>query len=170
VALRTVSPLQELMPLWDVMDRFVTDSFGPRRGWSNWSQGGMQTTQTLPLEVYETPEQFVVRAAVPGVTPEHLNVEFEAGTLTIRCKTEVPELQDGWKAYLAEFPYGEFVRQIRLPRRIDAEGIQSSFEHGVLTLNLPKVAEAKPHRIEIRPAAQLGTGGNDASETTGQAG
>ena len=171
MALRTVSPLQELMPLWDVMDRFVTDSFGPQRGWSNWSQGGMQgATQSLPLEVYETPEQFVVRAAVPGVTPEHMNVEFDAGTLTIRCKTEVPELQEGWKAYLAEFPYGEFVRQIRLPRRIDAESIQSSFEHGVLTVNLPKVAEAKPHRIEIRPAAQLGTGGDGNAANTAQAG
>jgi HSP20 family protein len=174
VALRTVSPLQDFMPLWDAMDRFVTDSFGPHRGWSNWATSAMQGAQTLPLEVYETPDQFVIRAAVPGVSPENLNVEYDAGTLTVRCKTEVPELQEGWKAYLAEFPYGEFVRQIRLPRRVDTDGIQSTFENGILTLSMPKVAEARPHRIEVRTAAQLGTGGsgsgNGQAGQTGQAG
>jgi HSP20 family protein len=160
VAQRTMSPLQEFTPLWDAMDRLVTDSFGAPRRWSNWSATGMQS---MPLEVYETPDQFVVRASAPGVTPESLNVEYDAGTLTIRCKTEVPELKEGWKAWLAEFPYGEFVRQIRLPRKVDIEHIQSTLEHGVLTLALPKVAEAKPHRIEVRSAAQLGTGGQNES-------
>jgi HSP20 family protein len=160
VALRTVSPLQDFMPLWDAMDRFVTDSFSPQGGWSNWNRGGMQS---LPLEVYETPDEFVVRAFAPGVMPDNLNVEYDAGTLTIRCTTQVPELKEGWKAYLAEFPYGEFVRQIRLPRRVDVDGIESTFEDGVLTLSLPKTAESRPHRIEVRPAAQLGSGGNDAA-------
>jgi len=153
------------MPLWDAMDRFVTDTFGTQRGWSSWNGG---TMQSLPLEVYETPDQFVVRAYTPGVTPENLSVEYDAGTLTIRCTTQVPELKEGWKAYLAEFPYGEFVRQIRLPRRIDTDGIESTFEHGVLTLSLPKVAEAKPHRIEVRPAAQIGAG--KSGSESGQAG
>lgn len=167
MAQRTMSPLQEFMPLWDAMDRFVTDTVGTQRGWSNWTANGMQS---LPLEVYETPDQFVVRAAAPGVTPDNLNVEYDAGTLTIRCKTEVPELKDGWKAYVAEFPYGEFVRQIRLPRKVDIEHIQSTFEHGVLTLGLPKVAEAKPHRIEVRTPAQLGTGdGQNAGDSATQA-
>jgi HSP20 family protein len=153
------------MPLWDAMDRFVTDTTGSQRGWSSWAGSGMQS---LPLEVYETPDQFVVRAFTPGVTPENLNVEYDAGTLTIRCKTEVPELQEGWRAYVAEFPYGEFVRQVRLPRRVDTDGIQSSFEHGVLTLSMPKVAEARPHRIEVRPAAQLasGSGGHSAGHSS----
>lgn len=161
MALRTGTPLQDFMPLWDAMDRFVTDAFGSnQRGWSNWSGSSMQS---LPLEVYETPDHFVVRAFTPGVMPDNLNVEYDAGTLTIRCRTEVPELKEGWKAYLAEFPYGEFVRQIRLPRKIEVDGIQSTFEHGVLTLSLPKVAEAKPHRIEVRTAAQLGTGENQSN-------
>jgi len=155
VTLNRATPLQEFMPLWDVMDRFITDSFGSQRNWSNMTN---TTMRTLPLEVYETPDQFVVRAFTPGVTPENLNVEYDQGVLTIRCKTEVPELKEGWKAYVAEFPYGEFVRQLRLPRKIDIEHVQSTFEHGVLTLALPKVAEARPHRIEIKTAAQLGSG------------
>jgi len=155
VALTRQSPLQDFMPLWDVMDRFVTDTVGGQQGWTGWSKNSIPS---LPLEVYETPDQFVIRAFAPGVMPENLSVEYDAGTLTIRGKTEVPELKDGWKAYLAEFPYGEFVRQMRLPRKIDIEHVQSTFEHGVLTLALPKVADARPHRIEIRTPGQLGAG------------
>ncbi len=158
MALTRMTPLQEFSPLWDVMDRFITDSFGSPRSWSSWGANGMRT---IPLEVYETPDQFVVRAFAPGVMPEHLNVEYDAGTLTIRGKSEVPELKDGWKAYLAEFPYGEFLRQVTLPRKIDIENVQSTYEHGVLTLGLPKVAEARPHRIEIKTAAQLGAGSTE---------
>ena len=161
MALSRVSPLQDFMPLWDVMDRFVTDAFTTGKGWSDWTGQGMRT---LPLEVYETPEQFVVRAFVPGVGPDQLSVEYDGGVLTIRARTEVPELKDGWKAYLAEFPYGEFTRQLRLPRRIDIDNVHSTFEHGVLTLELPKVAEARPHRIAIgTPAApaQIGSGGGE---------
>jgi HSP20 family protein len=159
VALNRVNTLQDVMPLWDVMDRFITDTFGSDRGWGTWQAN---SPRSLPLEVYETPDQFVVRAFAPGVMPDNLNVEFDAGTLTIRAKSEVPELKDGWKAYVAEFPYGEFVRQLRLPRKVDVEHVQSTFEHGVLTLSLPKVAEARPHRIEIRTPAQIGTGGDQA--------
>ncbi|HVL52843.1 MAG TPA: Hsp20/alpha crystallin family protein [Vitreimonas sp.] len=158
MALTRVNPLQDFTPLWDVMDRFITDSFATPRDWSNWATTAVRS---MPLEVYETPDQFIVRAFAPGVMPEQLSVEYDAGTLTIRAKTEVPELEEGWKPYLAEFPYGEFVRQLRLPRKVDVDGIQSTFEHGVLTLAMPKVAEARPHRIEIRTPAQLGSGGTE---------
>jgi HSP20 family protein len=161
VTLNRVNPMQDVMPLWDVMDRFITDTFRPDRGWTSWQSA----PRSLPLEVYETPDQFVVRAFAPGVLPENLNVEFDNGTLTIRARTEVPELKEGWQPYLAEVPYGEFVRQLRLPRKIDIEQVQSTFEHGVLTLALPKVAEARPHRIEIRTPAQLGTGTGQSTGT-----
>jgi HSP20 family protein len=149
------NPLQDFMPLWNVMDRFITDSFGDQNGWSAWNQGGLRS---LPLEVYETPDQFVVRAVTPGVHPDNLTVEYDAGALTIRAKTEAPQLQEGWKAHLTEFGYGESVRQLRLPRKIDIDGAKSTFEHGVLTLMLPKVADARPHRIAIQTPAQLETG------------
>lgn len=155
MAIERRTSLQEFTPLWDAMDRFMTDSFTTMRGWPDWQSN---RPRTLPLEMYETPEQFIVRAYAPGVTPDDLQVEFDNGVLTIRAKSEVPELQDDWKAYLAEFPYGEFVRQLRLPRMVDVDLIESTFEHGILTLRLPKTAAAKPKRIEIKAPAQLGSG------------
>ena len=155
MAIERRTGLQEFAPLWDAMDRFMTDSFATMRGWPDVQAN---RPRTLPLEMYETPDRFVVRAYAPGVTPDALAVEFDDGVLTIRAKADVSELQEGWKAYLAEFPYGEFVRQLRLPRTIDVDAIESSFEHGILTLRLPKTAQAKPKRIEIKAPAQLGTG------------
>lgn len=155
VAPTRVSPLHDFTPLWDAMDRFITDGFSAARGWTDWSANG---PRALPVELYETPDQFVVRAYAPGVMPDDLAVEYDGGMLTIRAKTAVPELKDGWRTYLAEFPYGEFIRQLRLPRTIDVDAIESKFEHGILTLVLPKTAESKPRRIEIKAPAQLGTG------------
>ena len=152
---RGTTTLQDFAPLWDAMDRFMTDSFSTMRNWPD-----LQATRprNLPLEMYETPDEFVVRAWTPGVPPDDLTVEFDNGVLTLRAKAEVPELKDGWKAYLAEFPYGESVRQLRLPRAIDVDAIQSTVEHGILTLRLPKTAASKPKRIEISGPAQLGSG------------
>lgn len=152
---RGTTTLSEFAPLWDAMDRFMTDSFSTVRGWPEWQS---RRPRALPLEMYETPDEFVVRAWAPGVAPDDLTVEFDSGVLTIRAKAEVPELKDGWKAYLAEFPYGESVRQIRLPRQVDVDAIASTFEHGILSLRLPKTAASKPKRIEISAPAQLGSG------------
>lgn len=164
MAVTRVSPLQDFVPLWDAMDRLITDTFGSQRGWAHMGNGTTRV-QTLPLEVYETADQFVVRAFAPGVLPENLNVELDGGVLTIRGRMEAPDLKEDWKTYLAEFPYGEFVRQLRLPRKVDVDQIQSKFEHGILTLALPKVAEARPHRIEIRTPAQIGAGSDAGTGT-----
>jgi HSP20 family protein len=154
VAPTRVSPFQDFAPIWDAMDRFISDGFNPR-SWSTWRSGGLTT---LPLEVYETPDTFVVRAVAPGVKPDDLTVEYDNGVLTIGGKVEAPETNEGWKVHFSEFPYGQFVRQVTLPRSIEIEQAQSNFEHGVLTLVLPKAAGARPKKIEITTPGQLTSG------------
>lgn len=149
-----VNQLGEFTPLWEAMDRLITDAFTTQRGWTSWANG----RQALPVEMYETPEEFVVRAYAPGVKPEDLSVEYEGGVLSIRGKTEVPELKEGWRVHLSEFGYGEFVRQFRLPRSIEIDNVRSTYEHGILTLVMPKAPEAKAKRIAIHTPAQLGSG------------
>jgi len=154
VTLTRVDRQSDFTPLWDAMDRLITDAFTTQRGWTTWANG----RQALPVEMYETPEEFVVRAYAPGVKPEDLSVEYEGGVLSIRGRTEAPELKDGWRVHLSEFGYGEFVRQFRLPRSIEIENARSTFEHGILTLVMPKAPEAKAKRIAINTPAQLGSG------------
>lgn len=149
-------PLRDFMTLRDAMDRFFDDSFlSSGRLFNLTGAGGGY----LPLDVYETPDEIVVRAHVPGVTPENLEINYQQGVLTLHAKSTAPEVQESWRWYVNEISAGEVVRQISLPRHIDVDRASASFEHGVLTLQLPKTAEAKPKQIPISNAPQqIGAG------------
>ncbi len=139
-------PLREFTTLRDAMDRLFEDSFVNPGGWHSLSGNG---SRYLPIDLYETPDEFVLRAHVPGVTSDGLEVNYQQGVLTLRATTKTPEVQESWRWYAREIGAGEVTRQITLPREIDVDRAQARFEHGVLTLTLPKSAEAKPRRIEI---------------------
>lgn len=139
-------PLREFTTLRDAMDRLFEDSFVNPGGWYSLAGNG---SRYLPIDLYETPDEFVLRAHVPGVTPDGLEVNYQQGILTLRATTKAPEIQESWRWYAREISAGEVTRQISLPRAIDVDNARASFEHGVLTLTLPKSAEAKPRRIEI---------------------
>jgi HSP20 family protein len=155
MVVRTVSPLfQDFVTLRDAMDRLFQESFvDPAR---LLSAGG--ASRTMPLEVYETPETVVVKALLPGVSPSDLDVSCQDGVLMLKAKTETPQANDDWAWYLREIGYGEFTRSIRLPIKVDVDKAEAHFENGILTLTLPKAAEAKPTRIAVTPAAQIGAG------------
>jgi HSP20 family protein len=139
-------PLREAMTLRDAMDRLFQDSFVNPGSWYSIAGNG---SRYLPIDLYETPDAFVLRAYVPGVTPDGLEVSYQQGVLTLRATTQAPEVQEGWRWYAHELGAGEVTRQITLPREIDVDHAQAGFENGVLTLTLPKSADAKPRRIEI---------------------
>jgi len=147
------SPFRDLLTLGAAMDRFLEDRWSPQAGWPAILGG-----KILPLDVYETAEEFVVRAQVPGVKPEDIDIEFEHGVLTLRATTATAELPQGGNWLLMEIPAGEVVRQLSLPRSIDAEKAATTFDNGVLTVTLPKAADAKPRQIKVGSAPQLGAG------------
>ena len=151
-------PLRDFMTLRDAMDRFLDDSFAGPGSWYNLTGGNGIGTRYLPVDVYETPEEIVVRAHVPGVTPEHLEVNYQQGVLSLRAKSDLPETHESWRWYVHELSTGEVVRQIQLPRTIDVDKAKASFENGVLTLALPKAAEAKARQIPIGSSAQITPG------------
>jgi len=138
-------PLREFMTLRDAMDRFLEDSVGGPGGFYSLTGG----SRYLPIDVYETPDEIVVRAHVPGVTQDQLEVSYQQGVLTLRATTPATESQDGWRWHVRELGAGEVTRQIALPREIDVDAARASFENGVLTLALPKSANAKPRKIAI---------------------
>lgn len=155
-----IRPLRDFMTLRDAMDRLFEDSFVSPARWFNISGNGGGTGY-MPLDIYETPEQLVVRAYVPGVSPENLDVNYQQGLLTLRAKTSSPEVDENWRWYLHEITPGELIRQVALPRQIDVDNATASFEHGVLTLQLPKTAEARPKQIKINSVQQIGAGANN---------
>jgi HSP20 family protein len=152
MANRTLSPLfQDFVTLRDAMDRLFEQSFvDPTRLLS--FDG---SPRSMPLEVYETPEAVVVKALVPGVTPEQLDVTYDRGILTLHAKTETPAAHDDWTWHLREIGYGEYSRAVNLPTAVKIDDVQTDFQNGILTLQLPKAEEARPKQIRITPAKQL---------------
>jgi HSP20 family molecular chaperone IbpA len=102
---------------------------------------------TPPVDIYETSEGLVVKADLPGVSKETLNVRAENNLLTIRG--EASHVAPGEPIY-REYVLANFFRQFELNEKVDQGKISAEFKHGVLTLNLPKAEEAKPKQIEVR--------------------
>jgi len=149
-------PLREFMSLRDGMDRLFEDRWVSPGSWLTWSS--TSSSNYLPLDIYETADDLVVRAVVPGVSPEGIDVQFQAGVLTIRATSEEASVPDGATWLVREITPGEYIRQVTLPRTIEADGASSSFEHGVLTLTLPKSGDAKPKQIKVSSERQVGAG------------
>jgi HSP20 family protein len=103
---------------------------------------------TLPLDLFETDESFVIRAFVPGVSPENLEITVQGTTLSIRAQQPV-EQQEGVRYILRERLGNTWFRSLELPGTFDADHVEAKLENGVLYLNLPKTPESKPHRISI---------------------
>jgi len=149
------STLRDFMSLQNAMDRVLDDRWVSPGSWLTWSSLG---ANYLPLDVYETADDIVVRAVVPGVAPDGIDIQFQAGVLTLRAKSDEPAIPEGATWLMQEVTPGEYVRQLTLPRTIDAEKAHTDFENGVLTLTLPKTADAKPKQIKVEAAKQIGSG------------
>jgi HSP20 family protein len=149
MARNSYSPLRDFMSLRDGMDRLFEDRWVSPGSWLTWSASG---TNFLPLDIYETSDDVVVRAVVPGVRPDGIDIQLQAGVLTLRAKSDGAELPEGATWLVHEVAPGESIRQIALPPTIDTDNAQTTFEDGVLTLTLPKSADAKPKQIKVGSA------------------
>ena len=153
------SPLRDFMSLRDGMDRLFEDRWVSPGSWMTWSP---TSTSYLALDVYESSDDIVVRAVVPGAEPDDIDVQFQGGVLTIRANTVETVIPDGASWLVHEVLAGEYLRQVTLPRTVDPEKARSTYEHGVLTLTLPKTADAKPKQIRIGSTPEI-TSGPDAA-------
>lgn len=127
---------------------------GPYR--TVWSRpGAANAAWPLPLNVYATPEMVQIVAAVPGLLPEDIEITVDQNTLTFRGECSAPAMapeagEAAW--YLREIWSGRFQRSVALPFEVEADQAQASFEHGLLTVTLPKAEHARPHKIQVHVA------------------
>ncbi len=138
-------PFGDLVSLRDAMDRLFEDSFVTPRNWptlAGWNEPS--------LDVYETANDVVVKAALPGFKPEDVDITLTGDVLTISGEThEETEQKD--KNYLRrERRSGSFTRSITLPEGLQADKAEAKFENGILTLTLPKSEQVKPKKIQVQ--------------------
>lgn len=152
MALVRWDPSREVDSLQSEVNRLFDTFFGGTpangRGLRRW---------VPPMDLVETEDHLVLRADLPGLDSEDVNIEVKDSVLTLsgERKTEHEEKADGF--YRVERAFGTFSRSMTLPNRIDADGITASFEKGVLEVRIPKPEERKPHRVEIGASTVEGT-------------
>ncbi len=101
------------------------------------------------VDVLESKDAYVVRAELPGLTPENVEVSVDKGVLSISGERDEEVREDGVESHLVERRTGRFSRTFKLPEVVDTDSIQGKFKNGVLELTLPKVPQAKPRKVEI---------------------
>lgn len=138
-------PFREAVSLNDAMNALLRESFIRP---SN-VPGGQSGPGLLPLDVSENDNEFVVKASLPGVKPEDVQITVHGDTLTIQGEAKAEEEKKGDRWHLRERRFGSFQRSLSLTTPINSEKAQAQFEHGVLTLVLPKSEQAKPRQIKI---------------------
>ena len=140
------TPLSDLMSLHNAMDRLFSDSFGvtgPSRTVGAVGEG------YLPLDIYQTDKEWVIRAAVPGVDPSTVDVTFDGGQINIKGEIKPPADARTENYWLRENFYGKFSRQVTLPEDALGDQARAQFMNGVLTLTVPKAQPAKPKSVKI---------------------
>jgi HSP20 family protein len=117
-------------------------------------QGSARTTTTAwapALDISERKDAYLVTVELPGVEADDLEITMEDGLLTIQGERQFAHDSSEQQFHRVERRYGAFRRSITLPAHVMAEGIQASADNGVLQILVPKMEEATPKRIQVRP-------------------
>ena len=146
---RRPSPFGELMSLRSAMDRLFEDSV-VRRPFAVFDA----TTATMPLDVTRTSDALVVEAALPGIKPEDVEITVEDGTLSIHGEYREERREGEGESLVSEIRRGSVSRAISLPTGLEPDKATATFEHGVLTLRIPKAESVKPRQIRISPTVE----------------
>ena len=145
MALVRWEPVRELNTLQSEMNRLFNTVFDTPSGTS----GNVLRRWMPAMDLVESADHFVLRADLPGMSEDDINIEFEDGTLTVsgERKAEHEDSKEGY--HRVERSYGAFSRSLTLPQGIDADAVTASFDRGVLEIRIPKPEQRKPRKIAI---------------------
>ncbi len=141
------NPWREMVTLREAMNRLVEESV-VRRPMRTWDEGTRERPLRLPLDVYTTPEEIVIVASLPGLTPDEVDIVIEGDALTIRGELRSP--LENVEYLFQERTHGAFSRTLTLNVPVNAGKAEAVFEAGVLTLTLPKAEETRPKVIKVK--------------------
>jgi HSP20 family protein len=142
---------QEEMAQMVQMNPMLAHALG-LHGQQQQGSGRATTTAWAPaLDISERKDAYLVTVELPGVEADDLEITLEDGLLTIQGQRHSTQDSSEQQFHRVERRYGAFRRAITLPAQVQAEQIEASFENGVLQIVVPKMEEAKPKRIQVRP-------------------
>jgi HSP20 family protein len=138
-------PLQEFVALSNRLNRTINDPFTQRTedSFGAWAP---------PVDILERQDHLVIRAEVPGIRKEDMDVRIENGVLTLHGERKEEKDVKDQSAHLMERVYGSFTRSFSLPTTVDATKVTATYKDGVLEVMVPKVETATPKSVEIKVA------------------
>ncbi len=140
---RRWDPFREMAELRATMDRLLNETRNLP------VMRAEETIWMLPLDVSETEDAYIVKASIPGVNPDDIDITLTDNVLTIKAEIKEEKEVEEAKYHLRERRFGVFSRSITLPTAVDADKVEAVYENGVLTLTIPKAEEVKPRKIEV---------------------
>ena len=116
---------------------------------SFWMPSDGERGWTPALDIFEKNDRFIVKAELPGMKEDDIDVSVVGDTLTIKGEKKSEEEINEEDFYHLERTYGSFMRSISLPSNVNADKIEAKYEDGVLEVDLPKIAEVKPKKVKV---------------------
>jgi HSP20 family protein len=141
-------PFRGVSSLQDQINRLFNETFDRSSGEAN------LTTWAPAVDIYETEHELVVKADLPDVKPEDLDIRVENNILTIRGERKFEKKVNEDNYLRVERSYGSFSRSFSLANTVNTEAIKADYKDGVLTLVIPKREEAKPKQIKVNVQTQ----------------
>ena len=136
-------PVREMMTLREAMDQLFNDAFTRPVSMS----GG---SVAPAIDLYQNDDSVVVKAALPGLKAEDVQISVTADVLTLRGEFKQENEQKDATYHIREQRYGSFERSIMLPSDVQTDKSKADFENGILTITLPKAESVKPKTITIK--------------------
>lgn len=129
--------------------RLVDDLLSDARPWP--TSGRSEARGFGPaLDVEETADAYIVRANLPGVSQDDINVNIHDDILTISAETASEASAEDSKVLIRERRFGKFSRSLRFPTNVDGDAVAAGYENGVLSITLPKAEHLKPRQIPVK--------------------
>lgn len=127
--------------IFDEFDRLFDTSLSNVNAPSNWG---------LAIDVIENEDAYMVKATVPGINVDDLDLTLEDNVLTLSGEIKSDEESENGQYHVRERRYGSFSRRVRFPVAVNSDNIEATYDNGILTLNVPKAEEVKPRKIQVK--------------------
>ncbi len=147
MTLRRYNPFEEILRLQRELERLARNTLVPVQEVEKEIEERLKFV--MPVEVYETPNEFVVKVELPGVKKEDVDIVVRDNYLVIKAEKKEEVEEERQHVHLRERVYGKFERVIPLPPDLDTDNAKASFKDGVLEIRIPKKAATKEKKISI---------------------
>lgn len=145
MSLRTWDPYRDFSTLRESVNRLFEEAY----------RGGERPTEMtsstwpVPVDIYETKDEIVVRVEVPGIDPKDVSISLTGDQLTIRGQREQEHEVEGRNYVRVERRFGNFMRSFTLNVPVQADQVRAKYREGILEVSLPKAEEVKPREIQV---------------------